>query len=75
MIKKPKQTKVPTRERSQSRDRHEGQNVEHQKPPPEPGSKTGPNLTSNNDDDSIDIKSLNGMLDEEDEEKLPDDHL
>ena len=43
--KKPKQTKVPTRERSQSRDRHEGQNVEHQKPLKEPGSKTDPNLS------------------------------
>ena len=29
---KSEQTKVPTRKRSQSCNRHEGQNVEHQKP-------------------------------------------
>ena len=32
-------------------------------------------MTSNNDDDLLEIKSLDGMLDEEEEEKLPDDQL
>ena len=73
-VDNPDQSKVPTRERSRSRDRHESQNVEHQKPPKEPGSKADPNLSSNNDDDSFEIKSLNGMLDEE-VEKIPDDQL
>ena len=36
---KSEQTKVPTRERSRSRDQHEGQNVKHQKPPTEPSIK------------------------------------
>ena len=72
---KSEQTKVPTRERSRSRDRHEGQNVEHQNPPAEPDSKECVNLLSGNDDDSLDIQSLTGMLNDENEENLPDDQL
>ena len=71
----PKQNKLPPRERSRSCDRHVDHDAAHQKPLKEPGSKTDPNLSSKSDDDLPDINSLNGMLEEEEEKKLPDDQL
>ena len=55
--------------------RQKFRNVERQNPLAEPGSKECVNLLSGNDDDSLEMRSLNGMLDDDNEEKLPDDQL